>query len=114
MAIGGCFSADCDSDPADGVRLPVVEIPLHIRVQALERRANELESAVLLVGGELGIVALEVAAIAGREVVFRVDPVGFCGLVDVLGGAETVVDDDGFADFLLGDAVNGFGSSVVI
>jgi hypothetical protein len=38
--------------------------------------------------------------------VFRVDAVGFCGLVEVFGGAETVVDDDGFVEFFLGDAVD--------
>ena len=40
-----------------------------------ERRAKDLEVAMLLVADDLGIVAFEVAAIGGREVVFRVDAI---------------------------------------
>ena len=57
-------------------------------MEILERRPEDLEGAVLVIADDLRIVAFEVTAIGGREVVFRVDTVDISRLVEVLIGAR--------------------------
>ena len=89
------------------VGLAIVEILCDVRMEILERRAEDPEGAVLVVATDLRIVGFEMTPVARREVVFRVDAVNICALVEMFVGAETVVDHDGFAEFLGGHAVDG-------
>ena len=65
-----------------------------------------MEIAMLLVADDIGIVACEVTAVPGCEVVFRVDAINIGRLVEMLIGAETVVNVDRFTEFVVGYAVD--------
>lgn len=67
----------------------------------------------MLVADEFGIVAIEMTAVSGCKIVFRVDPIDIGRLLEVLIGPETVVDDDGFTEFRFDNAVDGVGPGFV-
>ncbi|WP_158293759.1 hypothetical protein, partial [Halorubrum sp. SP3] len=67
----------------------------------------------MVVADYLQIVAIEVTAIASREVVFRLDAVDSRGLVEMFVGAETAVYRDRFSEFVGGHAVDSLSAQFV-
>jgi hypothetical protein len=63
----------------------------------------------LVVATDLGIVAVEVTAIAGREVVFRVGSVDIRVLVDVFVCLQALLNDN--RSVIDGSALSGIGQS---
>ena len=92
----------------------MVKVPFNVWMKIAKRWAEEFKYAVLVVAREIGVIVVEMTAIRGRYVVFRVNTLNLGRIVKVLVRADTIADDDRFSEFFLYDAVNGFSSSSVL
>jgi hypothetical protein len=75
-------------------------------MKIVERRMEDIKPAVLVVAREIRFAVFEMTAIRGCQIVFRIKPLGLGRILEVFVGAETRINDNGFSEFFLSDAVD--------